>query len=112
MYTLSLTIMRITFIKPGAFVKHKDKIGVTLVASNNDAYINYFDEYGDHCVVNAQDISYPEDVELKNELLFNQNLRELALHNDLIAIDHNSDGFLKLITKASSFCVSLVLAKA
>ena len=97
MYTLSLTIMRITFIKPGAFVKHKDKIGVTLVASNNDAYINYFDEYGDHCVVNAQDISYPGDVELKNELLFNQSLRELALDNDLIAIDRNSDGFLKLI---------------
>ena len=89
--------MRITFIKPGAFVKHKDKIGVTLVASNNDSYINYFDEYGNHCVVSTQDISYPEDVELKNELLFNQSLRELALDNDLIAIDRNSDGFLRLV---------------
>ena len=89
--------MRITFIKPGAFIKHKDKIGVTLVASNNDAVVNFFDEYGDHTPVSAQDISFPEDVELRNELLLNQSLRELALDNDLISIDRYGDSYLTLI---------------
>tara|TARA_B100001778_G_scaffold321214_1_gene312358 strand:+ start:703 stop:984 length:282 start_codon:yes stop_codon:yes gene_type:complete len=89
--------MKIKFIKPGAFIKHNNEFGVTLVASNNDAVINFFDEYGDHRVVKAQDVEYPTDVELQNELLLNLELRELALDNNLIEIDTWGNDYLSLI---------------
>ena len=89
--------MKIKYIKPDAFVKHNNEIGVTLVASNNDAVVNFFDEYGDHRIVQAQDVEYPEDVELQNELLLNRGLRELALNNNLIQIDTWGDDYLSLV---------------
>lgn len=92
-----LPIMRIIINKPDAFVKHSNEIGIQVIPSNNKNMVNFWDEYGDHKLVRLEDCTYPHDVELKNELLLNQGLRQLALDNDLINIDHDSDNLLNLI---------------
>lgn len=89
--------MRIIINKPDAFVKHKNEIGIQVIPSNNKNMVNFWDEYGDHKLVRLEDCVYPQEVELRNELLLNQGLRQLALDNDLILVDHDSNSFLNLV---------------
>ena len=79
--------MNIIMLRPESFVKYKRKIGVVLYTPEHYLKVNYFNGR-DTQNVSRDKLSSPSLEELNKELLNNDELRHLALENELIDVDY------------------------
>tara|TARA_R100000742_G_C4227056_1_gene49447 strand:- start:320 stop:589 length:270 start_codon:yes stop_codon:yes gene_type:complete len=74
-------------LKPEVFVKYKGKIGMVLFTPEHYLKVNYFNGR-DVKSVNRDKLSSPTMESLNEELLNNDELRQLAQDNDIIDVDY------------------------
>ena len=76
--------MKITINNHGAFVQHKNEIGISLYP--NDNCVHFFDKDATHKILKHSEVTSIRKEFLVDELLENVELRDLANHHNLISI--------------------------